>query len=242
MMRGIFNFLRSCFVYAVIAIALVFGSPICFIIACLPFKWRHDNRVYYTFLALFYRLYLKATFLNISVSGTENIPAHQAIIVANHQSSLDIPLLGSLVGFHPHVWLFLARFSKIPYLGFIARRMNIVVDHSGLRKLVGSVGQASDILKRCKSHVLMFPEGGRYIDGKIHKFYNGFARLAKETNRIVIPVFMRNVNKVYPPKSFLFQPYDISIIIGEPFVLLENESEIDFVKRVHDWFVAQETN
>ena len=47
-----------------------------------------------------------ATFLPIHVEGKENLIEQPAIIIANHQSSLDIPVIGALFDHHPHVWLF----------------------------------------------------------------------------------------------------------------------------------------
>jgi 1-acyl-sn-glycerol-3-phosphate acyltransferase len=88
-------------------------------------------------------------------------------------------------------------------------------------------------------HVLLFPEGGRYTDNTIHHFFAGFAMLAAETGRPVVPVLLYNVNKVFPPKSFLIHPNPITIIIGKPFIFTENETEEQFITRVRDWFVEQ---
>jgi 1-acyl-sn-glycerol-3-phosphate acyltransferase len=238
-MKTVLVFLKSLFWYLVAGITgAIFIVP-CFFIACLPARWRYDNRVYYWLIGLNYKILNWATFLPISVKGKENIPQEPAVLVANHQSSLDIPIFGALVNSHPHIWFFLARFAKIPIFGFIARRMNVVVDHSGLRKLVGSLDEALKIIKQRKSHVLLFPEGGRYIDNKIHNFFYGFAILAKEAGRPVIPVMMYNLNKVYPPGSFLIHYYPIRVIVGSPFNFKPDETEDEFVQRVHAWFVEK---
>ena len=236
-MKTLLVFFKSLFGYLV---AVIFGLILivpCFFIACLPERWRYDNRVYYWIIGCYYKIVNWATFLPITVEGKENIPQDPAILIANHQSSLDIPVFGSLVNSHPHIWFFLARFAKIPIFGFIARRMNVIVDHRGLRKLVGSLDEALKIIKERKSHVLLFPEGGRYIDGKIHNFFYGFAILAKETGRPVIPVMMYNLNKAYPPGAFLIHDYPIRIVIGSPFMYRSDETEDEFVQRVHTWFM-----
>ena len=231
--------IRSLCAYLIIAIFMVVCFTPCFFIACLPVRWRYDNRVYFLFAHIFYRVINGVLLLPITVEGKENISSEPVIYVANHQSSLDIPLLGSLVDGHPHVWLFWVKFAKIPIFGFIARRMNIVVDPRGLRKLTGSIDAAVQIIKNTKSHIIIFPEGGRYIDNKIHNFFYGFAILAKQTGRPVIPVMMTNVNKIYPPGAFIMHPHPIRMIIGKPFVFLPDETEDDFVQRVHLWFVEK---
>lgn len=233
--------IQTLITYFIIGIVGFFCFFPCFFVACLPASWRYENRIFYWCINFFYRTICWATFLPITIRGKENLPKQPAIFVANHQSSLDIPLLGRLMHAQPHVWLFLAKFAKIPVLGFIARRMNVIVDHRGIRRLVGSLKEVLMIIHHYKTHVLLFPEGGRYIDGTIHHFFYGFAILAKETNRPVIPVMIRNINKVYPPGAFLIRQFPVSITIGKPFILNEGESEDAFVQRVHAWFVAQTT-
>jgi 1-acyl-sn-glycerol-3-phosphate acyltransferase len=232
-------FLRTIFTYIIVSIAIAIAFVPCFFIACLPQKWRYDNRVYYWFTNLVYKAAVYGSLVPVTVEGKENLPKDPAIFVANHQSAFDIPLLGFLVNGAPHVWLFLVRYAKIPLFGFVARRMNVVVDHSGLRKLVGSLEKAVDIVKERKSHLMLFPEGGRYIDGEIHSFFYGFAILAKGTGRPVFPVMMYNVGEVYPPYAFFIRPFPIRLVIGKPFIFQIGETEEEFVKRVHAWFLEQ---
>jgi len=238
-MKKIMLLIRSIFAYVFVGGILFICIIPCFFIASLPARWRYDNPVYFWFINLFYRVINWALFLPITIEGKENLSYDPAIYVANHQSSLDIPLLGSLVNGNPHFWLFWVRFAKIPFFGFILRRMNIVVDPSGLRKLVSSINKALDMVKKTKSHIIIFPEGGRYIDGRVHNFFYGFAILAKKTGRPVIPVAIFNVNKIYPPGAFLLALYPIRIIIGKPFFFQPDETESDFVQRVHAWFIEK---
>lgn len=231
--------IRSLFAYLVVGSAFIVLFIPCSIIACLPVQWRYDNRVYFWCIHIFYRVTNWVLFLPITIEGQEYLTQKPVIYVANHQSSLDIPLLGLLLDGHPHVWLFWLKFAKIPVFGFILRRMNIVVDPRGVRRLVSSIDKALTIIQHTKSHIVIFPEGGRYIDGKIHNFFYGFAILAKETKRPVIPVMMTNVHKVYPPGAFIMHPHPIRIIIGKPFLFLPDEAEHDFVQRVHAWFLEK---
>ena len=234
---------RTLFGYLVVGIMGVVCFVPCVFVACLPEKYRFDNRLYYGAVALFFRVIVWATFLHIKIEGKENIPNEPGIIIANHQSALDIPMLGSLVGTMPHIWLFLKKYTKYPIFGFVARRMNVVVDSSGLRKLVGSIEKAGRLIQGQHRHVLLFPEGGRHIDGSVHRFFYGFAILAQESKRPVIPVIMFNLGKIYPPGAFLLRPHPVKISIGKPFVFEENDTYETFSNRVHAWFVKQvETN
>ena len=230
---------RTLLTYVLGSIVMLICFIPCFTIAALPESLRFNSRIYYWFVEFFYRGIIWSTFVPVIVTGKQNIPDEPSIFVANHQSAFDIPLLGSIVGRYPHIWMFLSRYAKVPLFGFIARRMNVVVDHSGLRKLVGSLEEAVALIKGQQRHVMLFPEGGRYTDDRVHSFFYGFAMLAKETKRPVIPVFLINVHRVYPPRSFLIHQYPIHILVGEPFFMKSDETEEQFVDRVYAWFVSK---
>ena len=87
--------------------------------------------------------------------------------------------------------------------------------------------------------MIIFPEGGRYSDGKVHDFLWGFAIIARKTGRPVVPVLIVDTYKVYPMGSFFVNYSPIKVIIGKPFVMLEQESDEAFIKRVHAWFLQQ---
>jgi 1-acyl-sn-glycerol-3-phosphate acyltransferase len=228
--------------YAIILIAGIILFIPCLVIACLPASWRHHNPIYYGCVALFFRIVVWATFLPVTVSGSGSVPDHGAIVVANHQSALDIPFLASIVGHYPHLWLFLKKYTKYPLFGFVARRMNVVVDPTRLRALVGSIEEARKLVAGNGRHILMFPEGGRFTDGEIHHFYLGFALLAKATNRPVIPVYMHNLHKVYAPGSFLLYPYPVTLVVGQPIIMAPDETPEQFAERVRAWFVSTSTS
>jgi 1-acyl-sn-glycerol-3-phosphate acyltransferase len=238
MVSRLIAFIRTMFGYAIIGL---FGS-----IVMLPFIFNamlpesiRFNRFYYWGVDIYFKIAVWATFLPITIEGRENIPKTPAIFAANHQSAFDIPLLGSLMNGYPHIWLFLKRYSKIPFFGFIVRRMNVVVDLAGLRKAISSIWEGIDRVKGKNRHLLIFPEGGRATDDRVHDFFYGFAVIAKETGRPVVPVIMFNVNKAYPPGSFLVNWYPIKMVVGKPFLYQEQETLDSFVERVHAWFIKQ---
>lgn len=231
--------LRALLGYIAVGIVGIICFIPCFSIALLPARWRYNNKIYYFFVQLFYKTALKASMVPVDVQGLENIPQRPAIFAANHQSALDIPVLGSLVGMYPHVWLFYVKYAKVPLFGFIARRMNVVVDPSGLKRLVASLNKAAELVENQNRHIMIFPEGGRFIDGKVHNFFYGFAILAKKLHRPVVPVLLKNLGKIYPPGNILLYPHPIKVIIGQPLFFNEGETEEEFLQRVHAWFLQQ---
>jgi len=207
----------------------------CFIIACLPLRWRRDNRVYYFFTSLFYKGVTWATFIPVTVKGRENIPPEPVIFAPNHLSSLDIPFVGSVIGTYPHVWLFLKKYIYVPIFGFILKRMNVVIDLSSPRALMRALKQAIALGKEGTRHIVIFPEGGRARNGRLETFFPGFSMIAEKTNLPVVPIRMYNLDKVFPPGAFLIRDYPVTIIIGKPMRMQEGEAREAFVKRVHAW-------
>lgn len=91
--------------FLLILVTIIFFIPIVVFI-CFPEKYRYKYPIIFYPVHWFYAAILKITFLRITYKGLDNIPKNQAVIfAANHQSTLDIPLVGVLSKGVPHVWL-----------------------------------------------------------------------------------------------------------------------------------------
>lgn len=228
------------FFYTVsIFVGLLFLFP-CTLILLLPKKYRYTNKFYLFLVDLLYRVIVWALQVPITVQGAENIPHTPAVIVANHQSSLDIPVIGSLLKRHAHIWFALAYYAHLPVIGFFIRRTGIPVDRNNCGNAARALRTLIKTAQECPCHVIIFPEGARYVDGKIHDFFNGFAILAKKTQRPVVPIYMPYNRFACPPNQLLIYAHALKVIVGEPMYIQEQETELDFVQRVHAWFLLQE--
>jgi len=214
-------------------------APFMLLALALPKAWVLESRFYFRLAQFFYWATTKISLLSITFKGIENVPQEPAIFVANHQSSFDIPLLGSLIGAHPHVWFALKDLLKSPVLRVMLPQFSVLVDMSSPMTGMRSLLQIIKLIENKAHHCMIFPEGGRFVDGSVHDFYPGFAILAKKLNRPVVPVYIHNVNKVYPPHVFLIHNYPITVVVGKPFVMQENETEQAFRDRVYKWFCEQ---
>lgn len=230
---------RTLFFYTVVLIIAILTIIPCMLFALLPKRIRYDNPFYYWFLCIFYAVTIRALLLPIKIVGAENIPHKPSIIVANHQSALDIPLVGHLMRCYPHIYFLKHELLSTPVLGFLGKRMGISVDPSSPQKALMSLRKALSIFDGIKKrNLIIFPEAGRYIDGKIHAFSNGFSLLAKKTNCPVVPILIKNAYKVYPPGSFFVNYAPLSILVGKPFFMEGQESDQAFADRVRAWFIA----
>lgn len=228
----------------------IFWSIICitFTLLCIPITFlpqeKRRSRVYFFLTYIWGKMLVFWSFLVVKTSGEDllpNFPEIPAIFVMNHASALDIFLVEELLGTYPHIWMSKHEYSKIPVFGILMRRMHVSVKRENPREAIRALIKTCELAKLSGAHVLMFPEGTRYNDGKVHDFLPGFAVLAKKLNRPVIPVAIHETHKIFPKDSFLIDPRaaDIKIEVGQPLRLQENEAEKEFVKRVQAWFVQR---
>ena len=239
---SISTLLRTLVTYLFIFIISLVIVPILALIALLPEKFRFNNPLYFRIIYIFYKSILFFSFLPKKISGLANLIDEPAIYVGNHQSALDIPVIGYINGLKAHTWLVLEYYAKTPILGFFVRRMTVPVNRSDKVKAGRSLLQLLKRVENYKMNVIIFPEGARHKEKKVHEFFSGFAILAQKTGLPVIPMYMPNNSAIYPVGSFLINWEIIEVKIGEPMVYNSQETIQDFTNRVRNWFVAQANN
>jgi 1-acyl-sn-glycerol-3-phosphate acyltransferase len=219
-----------------IVLIIVFLIPLLFCLM-LPKRLLIDNPIFAWLTRFFYWFCIKGSMLDITYKGRENIPDEPVIIVANHQSSFDIPLIGYALGKRHHIWLALSQLVEWLSLRFVLPRVAVLVDTSTPIKGLRTLLQAINLLKEHTWDVIIFPEGGRFTDGLVHDFYAGFATIAQKTGRPVVPIRIFGINKVYPPDAWLIHYYPVTVVIGKPFVMQPDETDQAFKDRMYQWFV-----
>ncbi|HLW72627.1 MAG TPA: lysophospholipid acyltransferase family protein [Candidatus Babeliales bacterium] len=225
--------------FLLILITIVFFIPIAIFI-CIPERYRYKYPFVFYPVHWFYVAILKGSLLPITYKGLENIPQDTAVIfAANHQSSLDIPLVGVLSKGVPHVWLAKAELMDSVFIRFIVPLISVLVDVTSPRNAMLSLRKILNIVNNHHRNLIIFPEGARYTDGKIHDFFGGFVILAKKVGRPVVPVCILGIDKAYPPETFWVQWYPITVIVGKPFIYEKDDSDESFKNRVHQWFIDQ---
>ncbi len=117
--------------------------------------------------------------------------------------------------------------------------MNVPVDISTPLKMMLSIKQAVKLVKGTGRDLILFPEGGRAVDGNLQRFFPGVAVIAQATDLPVVPVYLHNLDKAYPIGSFLLRRYPITVRVGKPFYLQEGEDRDQFLERIYQWFLEQ---
>jgi 1-acyl-sn-glycerol-3-phosphate acyltransferase len=129
------------------------------------------------------------------VYGLEHVYHGGAIIVPNHVSYLDPPLIAVS---WPQPLAFLARkplFSK-PFLGTAIRKLN-AYPISGTGADVTSLKVIADLLHH-DHQVVIFPEGMRSWDGRLGHIKSGIAMIAMRNECTLIPAYIYGAYKIWP--------------------------------------------
>jgi len=138
------------------------------------------------------------------------------IVVANHQSLLDILAVCAAL---PLNFKFLAKkeLFYVPFLGWaMACAGYIPVDRSSHESGRKAMKRIQALLKMNLS-VLLFPEGTRSSDGKIHAFKMGAFKLARDNKVEILPVVIDGTGRALPKKSFFLKNRSTFIVsIGKP--------------------------
>ena len=66
------------------------------------------------------------------------------------------------------------------------------------------------------SDVLIFPEGGRTLDGNLQPLEAGVALIASHERAPILPVFIKGSFKAMPPGAALIKPCKLNITFGKP--------------------------
>jgi len=155
------------------------------------------------------------------IEGVEHVPRVDAfILVANHCSNLDPPLVGWATGNQVgRVIHFMAKIEmrKWPILGWLATQSAVVFvrrgegDRSAQRLLLEAVADGRPIG--------LFVEGTRSRDGHLKAVLPGAAFLAMRSGAPLLPVGIAGTHRLFPGHSRWPHATRITIRIGAPFTL-----------------------
>jgi len=153
-------------------------------------------------------------YLKGKVYGLEHIPAKgSAIIVSNHASYFDPPLLASGMG-RPVAFMAKEELFQVPLLSSIIRLYGAypVKRGSGDR---GAIRAALTALEEGWL-VGVFLEGTRTPDARIYSPKLGAAMIAAKAQVLLIPVSLWGTEQILPSGSAFPRPVPITVRIGEP--------------------------
>ena len=157
--------------------------------------------------------------------GKENIPKKGSfIMVSNHGSLLDPPLLGHAIGRNIS-FMAKAELFKIPVLGFIIKACGAYPVRRG-------IADKNTIKTACKklannNCIGIFIDGTRQKNGRVNKPKQGAALLAFKNQKLLLPVAIINSHRLVRFRFYIPLFSKIVIKVGKPINPPESSSKED---------------
>ena len=173
------------------------------VVVVAPFSPRKASR---WFGGLWGRGLVRAIPARLHITGLEHLdPAKSYILVANHLSLMDIPML---YGWLPLdlKWIMKKEVRNIPVIGIgTAMLGHIFLDRSNHDAAIRELQQLKAHLQPGTS-ILFFPEGTRSRDGRLHAFKMGAFHLARDLDIPLLPISIRGTDALLTPDGMDLHP------------------------------------
>lgn len=135
--------------------------------------------------------------IDLRVHGSQPDFSHPYVVMSNHQSHYDIPVLFRVVRGRMRM-VTKKELFRIPVFGEAMRGAGFIeIDRSDRRRALASLDVAAEMLKH-GTHVWIAPEGTRSRDGRIGALKKGGFKLAAETGLPILPIAIRGTIDVLP--------------------------------------------
>ncbi|MBA3351955.1 MAG: 1-acyl-sn-glycerol-3-phosphate acyltransferase [Blastocatellia bacterium] len=183
----------------------------------LIFLWIIDRRLWFYPLALSgAETWLKLCGARVKVTGSEHLEADRSYVFAsNHRSYLDTAALFRYTG--KRIGLVAKKeLLKVPVFGQGMGFVNIIaIDRSDPERAQASMEKARQVVKDGYSFGV-FVEGTRAMPGELLPFKKGAFHLALQTDVPIVPVAIKNTDRMMGKKTGEAYPGQIEIVLLPP--------------------------
>jgi 1-acyl-sn-glycerol-3-phosphate acyltransferase len=169
------------------------------------------RRIIKPLLGAYLRLYHR-----MEVEGFENVPPRgPAIVVVNHASLLDVPVLMVADPYPDTATIVKASMFNMPLVSWFLRQWGAIPverqgrDSSSVRSMLGVL--------RAGGVMAIAAEGTRTRNGHLGPINPVLARIAAGADVPVLPVGIRGSYEAMPPGAKLPRPKKIVVRVGKPF-------------------------
>jgi len=208
------SFLRALLVTGpLIVVATILYGSVSLLISVFDSSGRKQAAI----AAAWSRVLLSVSGVKVKVEGLEKISATGSyIFAANHLSYMDTPVVLANI---PVQFRFLAKrgLFQIPFLGWhLSRAGHVSVPRGDARAAVKTMSRAAEIIRERGVSLLIFPEGGRSVDGTLGEFKEGAAYIAIRAGVPLVPIGIKGTHEVLPFGSGHVRAGQVTMRIGQP--------------------------
>jgi 1-acyl-sn-glycerol-3-phosphate acyltransferase len=207
--RNILAYLLAFFMILLLFIPVLIVSGLC----------RYDKFLFVLSRRVFIIVF-KITGVQTRVHGLGNIDFSQPLVmVCNHLSNLDGPLLFSVLPCQPRA-LIKSEARKIPLIGLGLKLADFVfVERKNPPRRQEALAAAVEKIKKKHYSFLVFPEGTRSKDGLTQNFKKGGFRMASAAGVPVLPIKISGSHQLLPPGRIFIRPGTVDIELFSPLVM-----------------------
>ncbi len=178
--------LRSLFAYVIFLLGCLMLQVLMVVLWIVPFNKKQKKYWFHIAVSGATRMIVSVMFMirKVHINRYSEDFKKPAVIVANHQSFIDILVL---LGLNPKMvmvtngWVW-----QSPFFGRIVRYADFYHSSNGYESLVDSL---KDKIADGYS-VVIFPEGTRSVDGSIKRFHKGAFYLAEQLKMDILPIVL----------------------------------------------------
>jgi len=232
----------STFFWAFLVASSLVLFPIALVLWAVTAPFDRRRAALHQFTCFWASLY---TWLNpawpVAIEGREHIrPGATYVMVANHQSLLDILVLFRL--FVHFKWVAKIELFKIVCIGW-NMSLNRYVK---LRR--GDPASIARMMETCEeriaegSSIMMFPEGTRSADGRLKPFKHGAFTLAQRARTPLLPIVVEGTADALPKRGFILQgrhPIRVRVLPEIPYARFAADTVPALTERIHALFEAE---
>jgi len=151
--------------------------------------------------------------MRVEIEGVEHIDPDQSyVVVANHQSQYDIPLIYGFCGLDLR-WVMKSEIGKLPFIAQGCRAIgHIFIDRGNPDQARAAINEAVGRLPS-GTGVLFFPEGTRSRSGELIKFRKGAFRVAVDRGLPILPMTVVGTREMLPPGSLRIRPGCVKLVV-----------------------------
>jgi 1-acyl-sn-glycerol-3-phosphate acyltransferase len=227
--------LRSILFFAIMVAVTIPWACICFVAAPLPYTKRYFITSRWNVFIVWLAKVLCG--IRYQFKGLENLPDEPVILLSKHQSAWETIFLLCKMP-RPLVFVFKRELLYVPFFGWALGLLRMIpIDRSKGKDAFAQVVVQGRKRLADGQWVIMFPEGTRIPVGQAGRYKGGGARLAVETNTVVVPIAL-NSGECWGKNSFVKKPGLVTVSIGKP-IAPAGQTPVDLMQQVENWIESE---
>jgi 1-acyl-sn-glycerol-3-phosphate acyltransferase len=170
----------------------------------------------------------------LQVSGQEHIPTTPCVVMSNHRSYSDIPLIYAAIPEHVRLRMVAKReLFFVPLWGRAMRLSGMIpIVRNNRQSAIASLNIAKDQIGK-GTYIWIAPEGTRSRTGKLGTLKKGGFILAQDIGVPILPVTIVGSAAIMPPEGWrLYRDNAVRVVFGAP-IQTRNRTITDVMADVH---------